>query len=100
MARSWKKLILQIVTNKVKAGKVAAYLEAAKLFIADQKQVPGCTAARIYGNGKQDEVVIVSSWESEAAMTSQYANEAFLKHKDFMKPYFIGNETLILREIN
>lgn len=100
MARSWKTLILQIVTNKVKAGKVAVYLEAAKSFIADQKQVPGCIAVRIYGNGKQDEVVIASSWESEAAMTSQYANEAFLKHKDFMKPCFIGNETLILREIN
>lgn len=90
-------MLLQLVNNKVKTADKEKYLHNAKKFAEDLRLVDGCLDANIYTTKKEDEVFIVSKWQSKMAMESNEAGDMFLKHKPNLKPYFVKNETTILK---
>lgn len=92
-------MILQIVKNTIKDGCEKEYIAGAKALSADQKLVPGCLTAGVYKTGKENEIVIMTGWESTEAMNSEAAGQAFLKNKADLKPYFLANTTEILESV-
>lgn len=92
--------IQQIVQNKVKLDCRSAYIEGAKQFTHDLRQLAGCRNASVLEDTTdQQNVVILSEWSDEKSMQADCVMQTFLKHKPDLKPYFISNTTLVFKEV-
>jgi hypothetical protein len=86
--------MLQIVKNIIKEGKLNDYIEVAKQFTSELDALVSVNFSKVYVEA--GEVYIVIDWIEQDPNSEMVL---FLKYKSKMKPLFISNESIILKEV-
>lgn len=92
-------MITRIITNHVKEGHQAAYIEANKAFCAALVAQNGCLAAHVYVDGETGNVVNIEQWPDRTTAEAVTGTETFRTYLPQLVPHFAGNETVWLEEV-
>ncbi len=89
-------MITRIITNHVKEGHKAEYIEVSKAFCAALVANNGCIEAHVYADTETDDIINIEQWPDRATAEAVTGTETFRSFLPQLVPHFAGNETVWL----